>query len=216
MATSQTTSSSQRAVRRFPCASLLLAAGAIIIFVFPALAEALQFDRAAIMTGEIWRLITGHWTHWTLEHAFWDILMFTVLAGFLERYGQGRMLACALVSAAAISAGVWLRLDQMLLYRGLSGVDSALFTLAAAVVLERAVRRGNGRLAAASLICLVAFTGKVIFELMTGAALFVDGSAADFAPVPLAHVIGGVIGLTFAWREILAIVPTRMPKLATV
>src|SRR5262245_5016247 len=42
----------------------LTAALCILLAVVPALSTVLQFDRTAILGGEVWRLATGHWTHW--------------------------------------------------------------------------------------------------------------------------------------------------------
>jgi hypothetical protein len=41
-------------------------------------------------------------------------------------------------------------------------------------------------------LVVAGFTGKIAFELVTGAALFVDSSS--FVPVPLAHAVGGACG----------------------
>jgi len=65
--------------RRTPCASLFLAATAAVVFSWPGLAAHLQYDRAAIAAGEVWRLASGHWTHYSLDHVVWDALAFATL-----------------------------------------------------------------------------------------------------------------------------------------
>ena len=42
----------KNAARHVPCASLLLAVPAVIIYVIPSLGESLQFERAAVDGGE--------------------------------------------------------------------------------------------------------------------------------------------------------------------
>ncbi len=100
-----------------------------------------EFSRTAIIGGEYWRLLTGHLAHWNLDHAFWDGLMFLVLGLVCERRWPRRYWLCLPVSAGVISLAVWYLPPQLETYRGLSGVDTALFTLAAAGYLQDAIRR---------------------------------------------------------------------------
>lgn len=157
----------------------------------------LELDREAVARGEVWRLLTGHWAHWTADHFLWDSLAFLILAVLCEtRISRARLVATVLGSALAVSAGVWIALPEIDRYRGLSGIDSALFVLLAA-----SLRTPLGRLA------LVAFLGKSAWEVWTGSTLF---TAADgFVPVPLAHLIGGAWGLYFG---IAGRPPTSMAK----
>ena len=181
--------------------SLPLAAAAVVIHLRPPIALLLQYDRAAVDSGEFWRLLTGHWTHWSADHLFWDVLAFTLLAGLCEVMGRWRMVACTLVAAAAIGAAVELGVPGIHVYRGLSGIDSALFTLAVVTLLRRAILTHRRMRTIGLLICLAAFLLKTIFECGTGATLFVDSAAAGMTPVPLVHIIGAVIGLVVGgWR----------------
>jgi rhomboid family GlyGly-CTERM serine protease len=184
---------SLRAARTFlPLASLLL--------FLPALAPAawLELDREAVARGEVWRLLTGHWAHWTTDHFLWDSLAFLVLAALCEtRISRGRLVATVLGATVAVSAGVWLALPEIVRYRGLSGIDSALF-----VLLAVSLRTPLGALA------LAAFLGKSAWEVWTGTPLFT--AAGSFVPVPLAHLIGAAWGLMVgvAGRS-----PTSMAKI---
>ena len=186
------------AAGRLPGASLLLAAAAIILFVLVPMTDILQYERVAISEGQLWRILTGHFTHWSPDHLFWDVLAFTVLGGLCELNDRRRMLSCVVISACAISAVVWTCLDGVSVYRGLSGVDSALFVLAAVIWLQRSIGLRETRRAAALVICLLAFAAKVGLELTTGRSLFVDSEASGMTPVPLAHVIGALVGFIFA------------------
>ena len=156
----------------------------------------LEYDRAAIAGGELWRLVTGHLTHWSGEHLLWDLLVFAIAAAVWERQGKRRcLLACLVGSALAISLAIWLLLPQMTLYRGLSGIDCALVAAVAVDSIRQA--RRQGRLGVAWLLGgVLAFTSfKLVYELVTGLTLFVDGAADPAINVPLAHVLGGACGL---------------------
>lgn len=191
--------SSSRTAGRLPGASLLLALPALL-FYLPDWAARLQFDRGAAAHGEVWRLVTCHWTHWSPDHLLWDLAAFVLLAAICESWGpQGRkaLLAAVAASALAIPVVLWIAVPAMERYRGLSGIDSALFVLAAVLVfrgeIEPIGRIGRiGRMAA--VLAIAGFLGKAAWESATGTTLFTD-SAGSFVPAPLAHLVGGVCGL---------------------
>ena len=58
---------------------LLAGCLACLAFFMPGAASLLQYDRDCVEAGEIWRLITSHWTHWSAEHLVWDIVVFIAL-----------------------------------------------------------------------------------------------------------------------------------------
>lgn len=181
--------------RRWPCASLSLAAAAVLVAYLPAAAAWLQYDRAAIATGEVWRFLTGHWTHLSGDHLFWDVVMFVVLGIPCERQSRRRYAVCLTGAAVLIPVLLWCLLPGLTTYRGLSGIDAALFALLAVGKMRHELeKRCWGRLTALAVVCL-AFAGKVTYELLTSDTLFVDSQAAHMVPVPLAHGIGAAVGV---------------------
>ena len=190
--------------RRTPCASLFFVATAAVVFLWPGLGAHLQYDRAAIIAGEVWRLVAGHWAHYSLDHFFWDVLAFAALGVACERRGRARFVGCVLMSALAISVSVWLMLPDMQIYRGLSGIDSALFALLTVVMWSDGRSQRPGRQAIA-MACLIAFLLKVAFELMTGRNVFVNAAETGTVSVPLAHVVGALCGLVIGvgWQPML-------------
>lgn len=195
--------------RRIPCASLLLSTAAAFIFLLPSLAAHLQYDRASIAAGEIWRLLSGHWVHYCFDHFFWDVLAFAFLALACERRSRSRFLVCVTASAFAISLSVWFWLPGMRAYGGLSGVDSALFALLFMEVSSEAVGSGKRVQVAVAAACLAGFLLKISFELATGKNLFVQSLESGTVGVPLAHVAGATVGFLVglgkkpqcAWRN---------------
>ena len=160
---------------------------------------ALQFDRTAIGEGQVWRIVTGHLVHWSTNHFLWDAVMFGVLGAVCERADRRRYVACLLGSAVVISAAIAGLLPDTILYRGLSGVDSALFILASVVWLRGAWRDRNLAFATVVVIALAGFIGKLVYEVTTGATLFVDSAGAGFVPLPLAHAVGAAVGAAVAF-----------------
>ena len=184
------------AFRAIPVLTLGITAVVLLIGAVDSLAASLQFDRAAIAAGEWWRLLTGHLAHWSRDHLFWDLAVFAVLGAICEREDRQRFALCGFLSAVAISVGIWLLLPDLTTYRGLSGVDSALFALLVGTILRTAVRDQRWTWVAGASLLLIGFLGKTVFEVATGATLFVDSTGSGMIPIPLAHVLGAAAGLT--------------------
>ncbi|MBX9788209.1 MAG: rhombosortase [Pirellulales bacterium] len=177
-----------------PMAAVGCAILAVAIWLVPGAAEWLQFDRGAIAAGEIWRIVSGHLTHWNGDHLLWDVLMFAVLGALVERTSRASFLATTVLSALAISAALWFLQPAQVLYRGLSGIDSALFVFQAIWLAREALSEKRFAASVLPMVALAGFVGKVGYEYASGCTLFVDSAAAGFAPLPLAHVIGGLVG----------------------
>ncbi|MFA6287958.1 MAG: rhombosortase [Opitutaceae bacterium] len=184
-------------MKRLPFATLMLAALAVAIHFVPVLGNLLEFDRAAVAHGQAWRFFTAHLAHFSDDHLRWDLLAFVLLGTMAERISRrGFLLTCGL-SAAVITAGVWIAQPQFATYRGLSGVDSALFGFVLADLFVKGWREQHGFSMAVGVIALASFGGKCAFELATGGTVFVETCGA-FAPVPLAHLLGLAAGTAVA------------------
>src|SRR5262249_3036761 len=88
-------------------------------------------------------------------------------------------------AAVVIPMTVLIFAPSLQAYRGLSGIDSSLFGL----LLTAAAKWSR-----ASIVLGVAFIAKLVVELVTGRAFFVDSAAAQFVPWRLAHLAGLLIG----------------------
>jgi rhomboid family GlyGly-CTERM serine protease len=176
-------------------ASLFLCAPALLIALLPqSFAAALQYDRTRILSGELHRLLTCHWTHWSGEHFAWDAITFLALGIACERRSRARFPAVVGLCAFAVPLGLLLVLPNLHVYRGLSGIDTALFGFLAVGVLRDSIRRGSRAGAAVAGLFIVAFAIKTCVEFFSGVTVFVDARLADFAPVPLAHLLGFAAG----------------------
>ena len=139
-----------------------------------------QYDRAAILHGEVWRLVTGHFSHWSSSHLAWDLLAFVILGTICERR-RGVFVAVVIATAWIVSLFLLVACPEVTMYRGLSAIDSALWIWAVFIIGERRV--------SLALALLSLFIGKVMIE-STGMALFVDGVTI----LPVIHLLGGAIG----------------------
>ncbi|MDA1056054.1 MAG: rhombosortase [Planctomycetota bacterium] len=180
----------------------ILAIAAAAIALSPVLQELLQFDAAAIVVGDYWRFLTGHLLHWNFDHLFWNLSVFVVLGTMCERRGRTAFLACLLGSAAAISFFALVALPEMPIYRGLSGIDTGLFALLCVGLFADARARGNRTtqwMIAAAALGLIT---KTAYEMGSDATIFVDHTAAAFIPIPMAHVLGALVGVAVGFTAI--------------
>jgi rhomboid family GlyGly-CTERM serine protease len=182
-----------------PLVSLCLSAVTTLLFLFPSAAGALEYNRPAIVSGQIWRLATGHLVHYSFDHFFWDTLTLGVLAVVCERRNQLRFCTCAIVSAASISLAMWFWAPSIYRYRGLSGVDSAVFALVAGELFSEGIRSATRMHVAIAAACLTGFVLKSVFELTTGQTVFVTSLGFGAVGVPLAHLVGAATGVVIAF-----------------
>ena len=181
----------KQAARRLPCASLLLGALAAVIYAFPALTEALQYDRSAVLRGELWRIVTCHWTHWSLDHLLWDLAVFVGLGAACELMNRPRYVASLAAATVLVPVAIATFLPNIEIYRGLSGLDSTLFALLVVLNLDKRLSLG--------VFFFVGFLVKTAYELATGGTVFVS-SSPGIDSVPLAHAVGAAVGILMVFR----------------
>jgi len=165
------------------------------VFMIPGAADLLELRPDGVADGEVWRLLSGHLTHCGPKHLLWDLATFVIVAGWLERHMGRRALALSLlVQSLLISLAVLATLPAgIVCYRGLSGIDSGLFVLAA-ILLTRDFK-GPTRLLPG--LMLAAFIGKSVYEFATGSTLFV--SDGNMQPIPVAHLAGAAVAAGISW-----------------
>jgi rhomboid family GlyGly-CTERM serine protease len=182
-----------RVLCRLPIATCAIAALTIFVSTSTAAADRLQFDRAALASGELWRFWTGHLAHWSGEQLAWDLGMFVCLGATIERSSRARLAGLLALSTSAVSACILL-LTSFGTYRGLSGVDAALFV---AVSMELA--RDRSRLSWIGTAALLIFLLKISVEVIIRRSIFVVNLAPGIGNVPLAHLTGAATAVAFGW-----------------
>lgn len=158
----------------------------------------LEYDLGAIGQGEYWRLVTGHFTHLTMDHLFWDGLMFLFLGIYLESRNRRAFIGCVVVSGLLIGVSLPLLRPDMMIYRGLSGIDTALFVLLAMGLMLKATRANQSTVLMLTQTGLAAGGSKIAFEYLTGQTLFAGGG---LTPVPVAHLVGALVGGVIAMYQ---------------
>jgi len=175
---------------RLPVWTLLIGAGALVIFNSTKLTSLLIYDRAAISHGEFWRLLTGNLVHYSTAHLVYNLLAFLIAGTIIEIRGYRFFPVLCLSASIFIGIILFLLEPGMYFYAGLSGVVSA---AVAYLCLQGLSEKGMWRwLCAATLAGLAAKTG---IELMLGKSFLLSVSGEEFVPVPLGHLVGIVTSI---------------------
>ena len=163
---------------------------AVLLAVVPASLDLLQFHRRAILDGELWRLFTGHWMHWSFSHLFWNCSLIAIAGALLEQHSR-RQLVLSIVGSALLIGPILLWFEPDLSsYVGLSGIAAA---CVASLVTSR-IRNREGPVWVWYAIGLL-LIGKITFELFNPTPVFAAPGATAFQSVPLAHLVGALVGI---------------------
>ena len=142
-------------------AAIVIAVSALLEFWGDPGRELLRFDRAAIMAGEGWRLVSGHFVHLGPAHLLMNAAgMVLVWVLFGRSLSASRWLVVIVTTIAGISGGFWVFDPDLGWFVGLSGLLHGL--LAAGIVLSISRQRPESVL----LACLV--VAKLGWEQLAG------------------------------------------------
>jgi len=148
---------------------------------------AMRYERAGVLAGDYWRLMTGHLVHGGLAHLLLNMAGLGLIAALFSRdYTLRQWLIVLLLSAMAIDTGFVLFEPQLQWYVGLSGVLHG--ALAAGAVAWW--RHESKPLALALTVGLI---GKLAWEQWQG-ALPLSGDMPVIVDAHLYGAIGGLVG----------------------
>jgi len=83
----------------------------------------LRLERALVLQGEYWRLITGHLVHLGWIHLFWNLVGVALLVRlFPDHYSLRQWLLIVLLCLLAVDVGLVFLKPQLIWYVGMSGV----------------------------------------------------------------------------------------------
>lgn len=170
---------------RLPAVTLTCASVALIAYVWPDFSESLVYERSAILEGDVWRLVTAVFVHFSLSHMFWDMLVFAAAGLTVEASGyRGFTFVCGF---AAIVPGIYLLLTspEITRYGGLSGLATG---AVAYLCLCEMGGAGRGRIPWLVILALVCM--KIAVESVFHVSIFVVSKNIAIYVLPSVHAIG--------------------------
>jgi rhomboid family GlyGly-CTERM serine protease len=184
--------------------TLLLACAALVVPALvlqgpdgEALRGALRYDRAAVATGQVWRLVTGHLVHLDAGHALLNaaglVLLWVLFAGLRT---PAYWLGVALMSLLAIDAGFWWLEPQLAWYVGASGLLHGLMAAGTLCLIQDRDRIG--------IPTALVFAAKIAWEQRVG-PLPLETHATVIVAAHLYGALGGLLAAALSWARHVAI-----------
>lgn len=189
-----------RLARRLPVITLLLVSGGLVTALFPGWSPWLIYDRSAILSGEVWRMFTGHWVHFSISHLVYDLLALGIAGWIIESQKLPRFGWLCLLAPWFISAILLFIEPQMKVFGGLSALATT-----AIVYLALFGLHGASPWRWVCLAALLGIAGKILFELITGRMIFVTTKDIPVTVSVASHISGALIALFFyGWSKVVA------------
>lgn len=149
---------------------------------------ALRYERGAVLGGEYWRLLTGHFTHYSLAHLLLNLAGLVLIARlFRHSYGMAHWLLIGLASLVSIDLAFVFYEPHVQWYVGLSGLLHGLMAAGALAWWQQETK-------ALALALSVLLAAKLVWEQMQG-PLPLSG---DMPVMVDAHLFGALGGLAAA------------------
>ncbi|ENP8456201.1 rhombosortase [Photobacterium damselae] len=163
---------------------LLLAIIIGVIAQFPSLAPYLNWDRNAILDGEVWRIVTGNITHTNWPHLIMNSIGFIIITFIFRRHFQPKIYTLV-IFALSIAISIGLFATSILWYAGFSGVLHGLFAWGAVKDIQSKNKEGY--------LLLLALAAKVGWDCFSGGSA--ESASLIGAHVAVqAHLIGAITG----------------------
>lgn len=182
-----------RELERAPASSFAALACCALALLPGAVSAQLAYDRGAILSGELWRLWSGHFVHFSLPQALADALVLFAMGALAEPIVGTRRLVLALaLGAPLISLGLLAAAPALAEYRGASGIG-VMLAVAAGGLLWHASARWKAAIA----LLAAAFAAKTLCEasgVSFDATTLPDGVAVAWQ----AHALGALLGALVA------------------
>ena len=66
-------------LHRVPWLTLALGLSAVLLYAWPGACTLLEYERSALVGGELWRCLSAHLCHWSSRHLTYDVGAFLIL-----------------------------------------------------------------------------------------------------------------------------------------
>ncbi len=156
------------------------------------LAPLLRFDRQLIEQWQLWRLVSGHFTHLSWSHFLLNMAGMSMVAIFFSSYKSTQYWLQALLFITLFCSAGMLLDNQFDRYVGLSGVLHGLFIIGGRWEMRRYQLSG--------VVLIAVIVGKLIYEQMYG-ALPGSESMTGGKVATNAHLYGAIAGALFLLKK---------------
>lgn len=186
---------------RFPVLTVLLVLGSLLSFLLPAANSYLLYDRNLVLSGQVWRLVTGVMVHFSWSHLVYNTLIMMLAGWMVEQNSRFIFIWLVLLTAILSSLYFLMFMPGMKQFGGLSGIASATVGY---LCMANIRARSRGRWL--WVIILVLLVAKVTFEIYSQQPVFATYTSDDIRVVPETHIIGLLVAM------VLVIIPFKITR----
>lgn len=188
--------------------ALALALAMLALGAWPSTLALLDWNRAAILHGQWYRLFSAHLVHLGIWHLLLNTLALLLLGELLwQQLSARKVMALLLASALGVGIGLLLTAPDLWRYAGLSGVLHGAWA-GSALLLLHARRDDPARSGWA--LALLLLSAKLVWENFGGHSL--SAQTLDMPVVLPSHALGALSGLVFAGLVWLASTVRALPR----
>lgn len=181
----------QKLIKKIPIITFSIVFISMVTFLLPETTSILIFDREAIVNGEIWRLFSSHWVHFTINHLVYNLFVFVISGWIVERKSYSQLLFLYTSMAFGICMALLLYKPEMIYYGGLSGISCGLIYYCALLKMGEEHWRTVCR-------CIIIFLPvKVAIELYSNTTVLPYWGHQPFVIMPVSHAMGIATALFF-------------------
>jgi len=163
---------------------------------FPELYSFFIFDRSALIRGEVWRIFTCHFVHFSSLHLVYNLFVFGIAGYIIRKKNYPHFGWLCLWLSFAISISLFILKPNMHYYGGLSGV--------ACGALYYCALMGFNESRPWQTICflvILLLPIKMIVEIYSGASILPYWEYQSFIPMQTSHIIGCLAAAALYLRE---------------
>ena len=179
-----------------PIFSLLIISISLLSSIFPGMASVIIFDRGAILSGEVWRLFTCHFVHFSNSHLAYNIFAFGIAGYVIEKKQYPNFPLLYLCLTISISTSLIILEPNMAFYGGLSGVACGTLYYCALMGI-----RENRTWQRICLLVVLFLPIKIAAEVFTNASILPYWEKQTFVPMQTSHIMGCTIAVLFYMYE---------------
>lgn len=170
-------------LRHWPWATTIVVASALALGTSENASSYCEYSRVAIEEGQVWRLWTSSFVHFSESHLVWNLIVCVALGSWVERRAPRELRAYLAIAPTVVSGVLYAWESYLETYRGLSGVAAGLVVVTVWVLLL------DGKTKEAVALAVLLGT-KVGIEFVSGEPLLADFGNTGVTPVATAHLVG--------------------------
>lgn len=186
----------QSVIMGIPLFTSAIILASLLSSISPELSSLLIFDRSALVRGEVWRILTCHFVHFSGTHLAYNLFAFGIAGSVIEKKNYPHFGRLCLWSALAISISLFTLKTDMHYYGGLSGIAcGALYYCALMGIKET---RPWQKIC---FLIILFLPIKIAIEIYLSVSVLPYWEHQSFVPMQTSHIIGCLVAVLFYFTE---------------